>query len=196
MSEITTLWLNVGHQDSPFDAFFLAASRDTQAAQLLALDGTVLSGTVNVTGGHKHTGGADQVLTWLQLGSWRISTSLDTNELASARINSTTDKTVLYAAFVLPSGVDDIYPAIRVDAQSHDVIATFDFYAPNNLAASLATSTITCAHPITDSWTVAAASVNLSAIPLTSGLRLVYFRLQARMSGGGHAHLFEAQMGY
>jgi hypothetical protein len=196
VSEITTLWLNVGHQDSPFDAFFLAASRDTQAAQLEALDGTVLSGTVNVTGGHKHTGGADQVLTWLQLGSWRISTSLDTTELASARINSTTDKTVLYGAFVLPSGVNDIYPAIRLDAQTHDVFATFDFYAPTSLTGSLATRVITCPHPITDSWVPAFASVNLSAIPLTNGLRLVYFRLQARMSGGGHAHLFEAQMGY
>lgn len=197
MSDITTLPFNIAMQDSPFDAFFLANYRDSQSAQLLSIDDTVLSGTINVTQGHKHTGGANQVLEWLQLGSWRISTSLDTAELASARIDTTVDKQVLWAAFVLPSGVDNVFAAIRVDTQTRNVIATFDFYAPTNLATSLATSTITCAHPITDSWTVAASSVNLSAIPTTSGLRLVYFGVQARMAtAGNHAHLFEVQIGY
>lgn len=196
MSDITTLAGNIAHSNSPLDSLLLKTNYENQEALLASLDGSSLTGTIVVSEGHKHTGGGAQVLTWLELGSWRISTSLDTTDLASARINSTTDKQVMYGAFVLPSGLDDILCALRYTANSHDVIATVDFYAPSNLNSSLANISFTCPHPITNQWVLAPSTVSLAAIPLTSGLRLVYFGLQCRMGGGGHAHLEEFRIGY
>lgn len=196
MSDITTLAGNIAHSNSSLDSLLLKTNYENQESLLASLDGSSLTGTIVVSEGHKHTGGGAQVLTWLELGSWRISTSLDTTVLASARINSTTYKQVLYGAFVLPNGLDSVLCAIRYTALSHNIGAQIDFFAPTNLNFSVVNTTIVGPHPITNQWVLAPSTVSLATIPLTNGLRLVYFGLQCKMDGGGHAHIMEFRIGY
>lgn len=201
MSIVYGMPQNLAHADDPYQSLLTEAAKRNAMALYESMTDSVLAGTVTVTEGHNHSESTNTVLTWMQLGSWRTAEGLDTTD-ATTRSSTHIDNHVIellgYMPLVVPQGRTTIIPRARMATTGGKTMTlTIDYMAPSALtAAAVAGGTITNGVTnISNGWLVGSAA-NVSGIALTSGLRVVYMRVQAQYSSGSHGHLYEVQVAF
>lgn len=192
---------NLAHADDPYQSLLTEAAKRNAMALYESMTDSVLVGTVNVTEGHNHSESTNTVLTWMQLGSWRTTEGYDTSD-ATTRTATRIDNHIIellgYMPLVVPQGRTTIIPRARMATTGGKTMTlTIDYMAPSTLTlVGVAGGTITNAAVDTTNGWIVGSSADVSPIALTSGLRVVYMRLQSQYSSGSHGHLYEVQVAF
>lgn len=201
MSIIYGLPQNLAHADDPYQSLLTETAKRNIMGLYESMTDSALVSTVTVTAGHDHTESTNTVLDWMQIGSWRTVEGLDTTDITTrgaTRIEQHSLTLLGYVPLVVPQGRTTIIPRARMLTTGGKTMSlTIDYMAPSNLAAaSVAGGVLSNAGVNTSNGWVVGASADVSSIALTSGLRVVYMRLQVIYSAGSHGHLYEVQVAF
>jgi hypothetical protein len=168
-----------------FDSLLALQSLDNTRSLYYALSGTETDGTPAApSAGHAHDT-ANTELNWMQVGSWRTATLLDSDRYLARVVNETSATQIALAGFILPPGSTTVTPRAHVVVPNGTTLTLlYEFFTPAGLnGAASASVTLTKAGPWDDgdegpAW-FNGSNVDLSGLAETDGKRIVYVRVKA-----------------
>lgn len=181
--------------------------RESARALAWALTGNESSGILSApANGHKHDegsgGGLSTLLDWLQIGSWRPSTTtIDTSVEVGYKTTSTSEAMVGFFGLVVPAGAARVIPSARIRVAAGGIAAPWvhlRFFAPTSLDTATIDAplfALNCDTTIAavDAWCTG-SPIDLSGFGLTNGVRLVFCRVDFATTSGSTSSLREIQL--
>lgn len=194
---------NLGQESSFYDSLTSEQLLEWARALYYALTGSEEDGVLTPPGtGHLHDEGADTVMLWQHIGAWPLWTDLGATKAVKRQriVDETTETPVAFFGFVVPAGNTWVIPRVELNSitASLGVTVHVRFYAPTDLNASPIEggSLGLLGSAATQFVWREGRPVDLSSVATTDGHRVVFCRVDAKVSGAGTSGVVSVQLVY